>query len=170
MTVEDIQSYKVKYVGSAEEEEDLLNFFEENEGDVTLVLEAIPYSSNEDVPRFVEFFESRKSDYSKKFQENLRLTKNSVKPYSEELTKEEAEKEIGNLSHLIQSKNKSRGNDLMAKLLAKYGGADAKMIEYDPLNDPEYGNKTKIKSKPKKATKKSDDPSQPVKKLKKAKN
>lgn len=169
MTVEDIQSYKAKYVGSAEEQEDLLDFFEENEGDITLVLEAIPYSSNDDIPRFVEFYESCKSDYEAKVQENFRLTKNTVKPYKEELTKEQAEKKIGNLSHLIQNKNKSRGNDMMANLLAKYGGGDAKMLEYDPLDDPEYGSKTKLKSRTKKATKKPEDLSKPVKKLKKGK-
>jgi len=134
-----------------------------------LVLEAIPYSSNDDIPRFVKFFESQKGNYDQEIQENLRLTKNSIKPYSEELTKEEAQKEMGNLSHLIQSKNKCRGNDLMANLLAKYGGADAKMLEYDPLSDPNYGSKTKLKSKPKKSTNTTLDPSKAVKKLKKAK-
>lgn len=58
----------------------------------------------------------------------------------------------------------------MANLLAKYGGADAKMLEYDPLDDPEYGTKTKIKSKPKKGSKKPEELSKPIKKLKKGKS
>ena len=33
---------------------------------------------------------------------------------------------------------------MMANLFAKYGSADL-MIDYDPLDDPNYGNKTKVK-------------------------
>ena len=68
MTVEDIENFKTKYVGSAEEEEDLLDFFELNEGDITLVLEAIPYSSNDDIPRFIQYFASQLANYDKSIQ------------------------------------------------------------------------------------------------------
>jgi hypothetical protein len=91
VTVEDVENFKTKYVGGAEEEEDLLDFFEENEGDITFVLEAIPYSSNNDVARFVKFFESQISNYDESLYKNFELTKRFVKPYAEELTKEEAE-------------------------------------------------------------------------------
>jgi hypothetical protein len=59
---------------------------------------------------------------------------------------------------------------MMANLLAKYGGADAKMLEYDPLSDPNYDTKTKSKPMAKKPASKAVDPSRPVKKLKKAKS
>lgn len=37
---------------------------------------------------------------------------------------------------------------MMADLLARYGGGDLE-LEYDPLEDPNYGEKTKLKRKKK---------------------
>ena len=144
ITVDDILEFKTKYIGSAEEQEDLLDFFEISEGDVTLVLEAIPFSSNDDIRRFNEFFQQNLSDFDPSYTEKFRLTSKSIKPYTEELNQQEADHEMASLAHLIKSKNKNSGNDMMANLFAKYGSADL-MIDYDPLDDPNYGNKTKVK-------------------------
>lgn len=105
VTEEDIIKYKSKYVGSDEEAEDLLDFFELNQGDVTLILEAIPYSSNDDIDRFNDFFLTRLPDFPPEYAVTFRITCKNIKPYSQELTKEEADKEISNLAHLIQNKN-----------------------------------------------------------------
>jgi hypothetical protein len=35
---------------------------------------------------------------------------------------------------------------MMADLMARYGGANL-ALEYDPLDDPDYGKKTKLKKK-----------------------
>lgn len=39
------------------EQEDLIDYYTRRAGDMTALLECIPLSSNEDVPRFLEFFE-----------------------------------------------------------------------------------------------------------------
>jgi hypothetical protein len=39
------------------EEEDLIDFYTHSKGDVRLLLESIPLSVNEDIPRFVKFYE-----------------------------------------------------------------------------------------------------------------
>ena len=56
ISAEDIDSFATRYKGSADEEEDLVNFYEEFGGDLTKVLEHIPCSDNDDVTRFKEKF------------------------------------------------------------------------------------------------------------------
>ena len=46
----DIKSFAERYRGSEEEEEDLIDYYERWEGDMTGILEEIPCSENEDVP------------------------------------------------------------------------------------------------------------------------
>ena len=48
-TPKDIEDFEKKYVGSKDEEEDLINFYNENGGDVKNILECIPFSKNTDV-------------------------------------------------------------------------------------------------------------------------
>ena len=52
----DIENYEKKYVGSKDEEEDLIHFYNEN-GDITKILEWIPFSKNGDVERYVKIYE-----------------------------------------------------------------------------------------------------------------
>ena len=59
ITKEDFKSFEERYRGSAEEEQDLLEFYEDNEGDLTSILESIMVSRNEDVERFIKFFEAK---------------------------------------------------------------------------------------------------------------
>lgn len=44
------------------EEEDLLKFYEEHEGNMVKLIESIPLSKNEDIPRFIAFFEKKIED------------------------------------------------------------------------------------------------------------
>ena len=55
---QDIESFKKKYVGSKEEEEDLINFYNENDGNMKHILEWIPFSKNEDVERYIKIYEN----------------------------------------------------------------------------------------------------------------
>ena len=57
VTKKDVKDFSQRYRHSAEEEEDLLDYFVDNDGDVTHMLESIICSMNEDVPRFVKFYE-----------------------------------------------------------------------------------------------------------------
>jgi hypothetical protein len=53
ITEEDIDSYKVKYRFSDAEKEDLLEFYSNYGGDLTNILEFIPYSEEQDLERYV---------------------------------------------------------------------------------------------------------------------
>ena len=53
----DIESFEKKYVNSKDEEEDLINFYNENDGDIKKILEWIPFSKNEDVQRYTKIYE-----------------------------------------------------------------------------------------------------------------
>eukprot|EP00351_Strombidinopsis_sp_SopsisLIS2011_P003318 CAMPEP_0116877760 /NCGR_PEP_ID=MMETSP0463-20121206/9503_1 /TAXON_ID=181622 /ORGANISM="Strombidinopsis sp, Strain SopsisLIS2011" /LENGTH=62 /DNA_ID=CAMNT_0004525289 /DNA_START=309 /DNA_END=497 /DNA_ORIENTATION=- len=57
ITKDDFKDYAKRFKGSEEEQEDLLNFYEEKEGDITAILECIIASENSDIPRFVKFYE-----------------------------------------------------------------------------------------------------------------
>lgn len=41
------------------EQEDLIDFYQQHKGNMTQLIESIPLSSNEDIPRFIKFFESK---------------------------------------------------------------------------------------------------------------
>lgn len=57
VTPEDINSFEKKYRFGPMEEEDLVNFYNEHKGNMAALIESIPLSTNEDIPRFIEFFE-----------------------------------------------------------------------------------------------------------------
>jgi len=50
---EDITAYASTYRNSKEEEKDLIEFYEDHEGDVSKILDYIVLSRNEDIPRFI---------------------------------------------------------------------------------------------------------------------
>ena len=50
---EDVKSFSERYRGSQEEQEDLIDFYVDNEGDVTHILEEIICSTNDDRERFM---------------------------------------------------------------------------------------------------------------------
>ncbi|CAD8188985.1 unnamed protein product [Paramecium octaurelia] len=54
---EDIDKYELKYRFSKEEEKDLIEFYNKNSGNVKCILENIILSKNEDIPRFLEFYD-----------------------------------------------------------------------------------------------------------------
>ena len=55
----DYKNYIANFVGSEEEAGDLINFYEEFEGDMKGILEHIIASTNESVPRFLAFYEEQ---------------------------------------------------------------------------------------------------------------
>ena len=54
---EDIDDFATRYKNSKDEEEDLIDFYENYDGDLTKILEWIPLSENSDVERFVKTYE-----------------------------------------------------------------------------------------------------------------
>jgi hypothetical protein len=56
VTEDDIESYKLKYRFCDAEKEDLLEFYSNHGGDLTNILEFIPYSDDHDLERYVCWF------------------------------------------------------------------------------------------------------------------
>ena len=86
----DIDTFQKTYVGGAEEEEDLCDFFELNKGNMTLILESIPFSTNEDQKRFVCYFDRKLKEgaFPPSYRPNFEKTKGSIKSIHEDLTEE----------------------------------------------------------------------------------
>ena len=57
ITTKDYDSYIARYRKSKEEEDDLINFYVDYEGDMKGLLENIIASENSDVSRFIQFYE-----------------------------------------------------------------------------------------------------------------
>lgn len=58
LTEDDVSSFLSAYRNSEVEEEDLVAYFEEHEGDVSQILASIIGSSDADIPRFAKFFKA----------------------------------------------------------------------------------------------------------------
>ena len=59
ITKQDFKSFAERYKNSPEEEQDLCEFYQEQEGDMTKILEFIMCSENDDLPRFLAFFDTK---------------------------------------------------------------------------------------------------------------
>ncbi|EAR85979.2 DnaJ domain protein (macronuclear) [Tetrahymena thermophila SB210] len=124
---EDIIEFEKKYRGSDMEEEDLINFYNENDGDLTTILECIPLSRNEDVDRFLQ-------KYEELFKANkLKKTKAFAKTKSKIILLEEDEEEgfeeqQNGLKDLAQQILAKKGDALsfLDSLAEKYGGLSSK--------------------------------------------
>ena len=62
INIEDVDAYLDGYRGSVVEEEDLIAYYETHDGDITLLLAYIIGSRDEDVPRYLAFFERAIAD------------------------------------------------------------------------------------------------------------
>ena len=158
----DIESFHDKYINSKDEEEDLINFYNSNGGDIKKILEWIPYSTNDDVQRYIKIYEKlfkkKTLTKTKKFDE----TKNKVELLKEDAEEaKEAEKEMDNLTKaIIGNKRKRNFSNYLDNLKERY----AKDEEDDgEIDDAEFEkikssmdkkNKTKSKSKSKSKGKK----------------
>ena len=155
----DIESFHDKYINSKDEEEDLINFYNSNGGDIKKILEWIPYSTNDDVQRYIKIYEKlfkkKTLTKTKKFDE----TKNKVELLKEDAEEaKEAEKEMDNLTKaIIGNKRKRNFSNYLDNLKERY----AKDEEDDgEIDDAEFekikstmGKKRKTKSKSKSKSK-----------------
>ena len=62
LTAEDIEGFASRYRESDTEKEDLVAFYKDYDGDMTQLLEHIPCSQNDDVERFITFYEEKIAD------------------------------------------------------------------------------------------------------------
>ena len=158
----DIESFHDKYINSKDEEEDLINFYNSNGGDIKKILEWIPYSTNDDVQRYIKIYEKlfkkKTLTKTKKFDES----KNKVELLKEDAEEaKQAEKEMDNLTKaIIGNKRKRNFSNYLDNLKERY----AKDEEDDgEIDDAEFEKikssmdkkkKTKSKSKSKSKGKK----------------
>ena len=157
----DIESFQKKYINSKDEEEDLINFYNTNGGDIKKILEWIPYSKNDDVPRYIKIYEKlfkkKTLTKTKKFDE----TKDKVellKVDAEEA--KQAEKEMDLLTKaIIGNKRKRDFNNYLDNLKERYAKDEDDEGEIDDAEFEKIKNtmgkkqKTKAKSKSKSKSK-----------------
>lgn len=137
---EDIESFSKTYKNSDMEKEDLIQFYLNNKGDVTLILECIPLSDNNDAERFISFYEDMIKEKKIKKYKAFDKTKKKIKLLDDEW--EEAEEEEKNMKELEQQiilrNKKKRGNyeDFLGSLADKYCSKEEKYE--DDMNDEEF--------------------------------
>jgi DnaJ family protein C protein 9 len=155
----DIESFEKKYINSKDEEEDLINFYKSNDGDIKKILEWIPYSTNEDVQRYIKIYEKlfkkKTLDKTKKFDES----KNKVELLKEDAEEaKQAEKEMDNLTKaIIGNKRKRNFNNYLDNLKERYAkdeddDGDIDDAEFEKIKNS-MGKKKKTKSKSKSKSK-----------------
>ena len=135
---QDIDSYVNKYVGSKEEEQDLINYYNDNNGDLRRILEWIPCSKNEDVERFIDIYEKLFKEKILKKNQKYEKTKNNINLIKEiEDEKEEAEETLDKLTKQIMINKKKRNyNDYLQGLANKFG--DGEKMEDNEISEEEF--------------------------------
>ena len=125
ISTEDINEYSVKYRNSSEEKEDLITFYNKFNGNLTLLLEYIPCSNNEDIKRFQSLFKEWISNGELKESDEFLSTFSSIKLLPDESAEIE-EEQMKDLTSLIRANNASRHNNFLANLEEKYGNKKEK--------------------------------------------
>ncbi len=110
ITKNDIDYFATNYVNSEMEKHDLIDFYNENSGDVRSLLESIPLSTNDDIHRYImifdELFKNQILIKTKKFIN----TKDKIRKIHED-NQEEVEEErrkMNDLYSVIQTKKRNR--------------------------------------------------------------
>ena len=129
----DIESFKKKYINSSDEEEDLINFYKNNKGDIKKILEWIPFSTNDDVDRFIKIYENlikKKILVKNKAFEDSKTKVQLLKEDSEEA--EIAEEEMEKLTKQIMGKKRKRNyNEYLNNLKQRYANEEDDEGEID---------------------------------------
>ena len=131
VTKQDYKSFAQRYYNSAEEQADLIEFYNDHEGNITKILEFIMCSRNEDVPRFIEFYETKIAakelkrfkafDQSKKKIEMLPDEKAEAKVEKQKLkAKKEKGGSMEDLEKMILAKRENKFNSFLSNLEKKY--------------------------------------------------
>ena len=118
----DIESFEKKYVNSKDEEEDLINFYNENDGDIKKILEWIPFSKNEDVQRYIKIYEKLFKNKTLKKNKKYEDSKDKVNLLKEdEKETKEANETLDKLTKQIMGKKTKRHyNEYLDNLKKKY--------------------------------------------------
>lgn len=142
ISIKDIANYNNKYKNSKEEEEDLMKFYIQQKGNITNILDTIPYSTNKDIKRYIKIYEklfklkklTRYDEYEK--------TKNNINLINKNFEEEKEAKEIlEKLSKQISERNtvKRNFNDYLLELAKKYESDKIEEIN-DEINENDFQN------------------------------
>lgn len=113
ITQKDIDSFCNKYLNSKMEEEDLIQFYNQEKGDLTNLLEYIPLSSNDDIQRYIQIYERLIKEKIIKKTLKFTNTKDKIKKLKEATKEaEEAKSKLDQLSSQIMLRHKERKNAL----------------------------------------------------------
>lgn len=133
-STKDIDDFAKKYVNSKEEEEDLINFYNEYNGDMTSILECIPLSENKDIERYMKIYDKLFKEKVLKKNKKFTETKNKIKLLNVNAEEQkEAEDALSGLRNMIMKRQEQRYNYL-DKLAEKYGGGKVQ----DDIDDEEF--------------------------------
>lgn len=136
ITKQDIKGFAERYRNSKEEQEDLLAYYQEKGGDLTHILEEIICSANEDVPRYVEYFELQIKQGTLKRTKKFDATKAKVKLLPDERAEAKEEKQkmkaekakkgtsMDELEKMILAKREAGFKGFLNYMESKYGADD----------------------------------------------
>ena len=136
----DINNFEKKYRGSEEEVQDLINFYNQKNGDIRYILQSIPLSRNRDVKRFLEIYEKLFKKKILKRNDKYEKTKDKIICFRKNKEEEKEAKEIlEKLTKQIElKKNKKRNfNDYLTNL-AKININDKIDKVYDEINEKDF--------------------------------
>ena len=152
----DIESFEKKYIGSKEEEEDLINFYNENGGDMKKILEWIPFSKNEDVERYIKIYEKLFKNKTLKKNKKFEDSKDKIKLLKEdaEEVKESSEMLDKLTKQIMGNKRKRNCEEYLDKLKNKYAKDEEDNGEIDEEEFQKISEKLNKKAKGRKKIKK----------------
>jgi DnaJ homolog subfamily C member 9 len=122
ITTADIDAFEKLYKGSDEEKEDLISFYDRFQGDISYLLECVPFSEPEDIPRFLEIFSNLfnekklNANYKPAYEKSLKTLDKSVKKYSKSKSKVDIEADESSLIESIKSSYRKRASDFDAMI------------------------------------------------------
>jgi DnaJ family protein C protein 9 len=118
VTPEDIKSFEERYRFGPMEEEDLVSYYNDQKGSMAALIESIPLSSNEDIPRFIKFFEESIENKTLPKLKLFEKTKGKIRLLKDESAEFEEErlKDMGALVAAIQGKSGNRQTDFISEL------------------------------------------------------
>ena len=134
ITKKDFRSFAERYKQSEEEQEDLLQFYQEMEGDISTILQCIMCSENEDLPRFIEFFEAAIARGDLEDTASFRASRSKVVILDDEAAEAKVEKKKMKKAKKAGKENTANSGGDMASLeqmiLAKRNNAGSGFLNY----------------------------------------
>jgi DnaJ family protein C protein 9 len=165
----DIESFGLKYRFSKSEEEDLLKFYIDNEGDMTYILQNVILSRNEDVSRFMAFFEEKLNSgesrqdlmpFKRKFMSSRKKIKKLNLKEAKEASKIKNDR-LASLKQAIILKRQNQNKSFLDNLEKAF------LEETGPNNDHVLKDNKKVTNQGKRSSPNLLKPSKKIKKMRK---